>query len=64
MGARTSREKDQAAAVSLKALHIYGEGFGGQVCSPRVNADTDGRGQFSGYFGFLFEGVLATKIPR
>lgn len=64
MGARTAREKDQATAVSLEALDIYGEGFGREVCSPWVNADTDGRGQFSRYFGFLFDGVLATRIPR
>lgn len=44
MSARTAREKDQAAAVSLEALDIYGEGFSGEVCSPSVNADTDGRG--------------------
>lgn len=64
VGARTAREEDQAAAVSLEALDIYGKGFSREVCSPRVNADTDGRGQFSGYFGFLFDGVLATRIPR
>lgn len=64
MGARTAREEDQAAAVSLEALDIYGESFSREVCSPRVNADTDGRGQFSGYFGFLSDGVLATTIPR
>lgn len=64
MGARTAREKDQAAAVSLEALDIYGEGFGREVCSSRVNADANGRGQFSGYFGFLFDGVSATRILR
>lgn len=63
MGARTAREKDQAAAVSLEALNIYGEGFGREVCSPWVNADTDGGGQFSRYFGLLFDGVLA-RNPR
>lgn len=64
MGARTAGEKDQAAAVSLEALDIYGEGFGREICSPRVNADTNGRGEFSGYFGFLFDEVSATRIPR
>lgn len=64
MRAGTAREEDQTAAVSLEALNINGEGFGGEVCSSRVNADTDGRGQFSGYFSFLFSSISyqASKV--